>query len=171
MCSRIWGLLLVSGFINIIKKSSEKSTKNDHLHLHIHYRTWLPPSLPPPSRWNIYGFQWYFIYAEQKYIENLSPGQWRSDRGLQWKSDLLHKQGDNKRTTSYQVPNLLKDLHCQGTWQFAVVCYSLIIFCSFFFYKEWPEVGSNLAFGTHSIRVEDPDICQIRFLWPAKIFH
>ena len=130
-----------------IRQYHQKINKNDHIHHH--YGTQLPSSLPTPSQLAL-KYRWLpviFHLCGQIFIEILSPGQWRSDRGLQWKSDLLHEQGDNKRATFDQVPNLLSDLQCQGTWQFAVVCYSLIICCSFFFIRSGLKLGPTLHLG------------------------
>ena len=32
----------------------------------------------------------------------------------------------------------------------------------YFANKEWPERGSTMEFATHSVRVKDEDVCQIR---------
>ena len=33
---------------------------------------------------------------------------------------------------------------------------------TYFVNKQWPEIGTDMEFATHSIRVRDEDTCQIR---------
>ena len=39
---------------------------------------------------------------------------------------------------------------------------------TYFVNKQWPEIGTGLEFATHSIRVKDEDICQIRY-WNGTV--